>query len=47
VGGVQIADVSVDTETGMVKMNRVVRCRIAGLVINPKTRRASASGRSC
>jgi len=29
VGGVQIADVSVDTETGMVKMNRVWRCRIA------------------
>ena len=36
VGGVQIADVSVDIETGMVKINRIVAVQDFGLVINPK-----------
>ena len=33
--GVQIADVSVDTETGLVKMNRYVAVQDCGLIINP------------
>jgi xanthine dehydrogenase YagR molybdenum-binding subunit len=43
-GGVQIADVSVDTETGMVKMNRVVAVQDCGLVINPKTAESQIQG---
>ncbi|MGA2196062.1 MAG: xanthine dehydrogenase family protein molybdopterin-binding subunit [Bryobacteraceae bacterium] len=34
--GVQIADVSVDTETGVVSINRYVAVQDCGLVINPK-----------
>ena len=34
--GVQIADVSVDTETGQVRMNRYVAVQDCGLVINPR-----------
>jgi xanthine dehydrogenase YagR molybdenum-binding subunit len=34
--GVQIADVSVDTETGVVKMNRFVAVQDCGLIINPR-----------
>lgn len=37
VGGVQIADVSVDVETGVVKLNRLVAVQDAGMYINPKT----------
>jgi len=37
VGGVQMADVSVDTETGIVKMNKLVAVQDCGMVINPKT----------
>jgi xanthine dehydrogenase YagR molybdenum-binding subunit len=37
VGGVQIADVSVDIETGIVRMNRMVAVQDCGLVVNPKT----------
>jgi xanthine dehydrogenase YagR molybdenum-binding subunit len=36
VGGVQIADVSVDTETGIVKVDRYVAVQDCGLVINPR-----------
>ena len=36
VSGVQIADVSVDTETGIVKMNRYVAVQDCGLIINPR-----------
>ena len=36
VGGVQMADVSVDIETGVVKMNRMVAVQDVGLVINFK-----------
>jgi xanthine dehydrogenase YagR molybdenum-binding subunit len=34
--GVQIADGSVDTETGVVKMNRYIAVQDCGLVINPR-----------
>jgi xanthine dehydrogenase YagR molybdenum-binding subunit len=44
VGGVQIADVSVDTETGIVKMNRVVAVQDCGLIINPKTAESQCFG---
>jgi xanthine dehydrogenase YagR molybdenum-binding subunit len=36
VGGIQVADVSVDTETGIVKMNRLVAVQDCGLIINPR-----------
>jgi xanthine dehydrogenase YagR molybdenum-binding subunit len=35
VGGIQMADVSVDTETGIVKMNKFVAVQDCGLVVNP------------
>jgi len=44
VGGVQIADVSVDIETGVVKMNRLVAVQDMGLVINPKTAESQIFG---
>lgn len=44
VGGVQIADVSVDIETGVVKMNRLVAVQDMGLVINPKTAESQIYG---
>jgi xanthine dehydrogenase YagR molybdenum-binding subunit len=34
--GIQIADVSVDTETGLVKINRYVAVQDCGMVINPR-----------
>jgi xanthine dehydrogenase YagR molybdenum-binding subunit len=34
--GVQIADVSVDTETGLVKINRYTAVQDCGLIINPR-----------
>ena len=37
VGGVQIADVSVDTETGIVSINRLVAVQDCGLVLDMKT----------
>jgi xanthine dehydrogenase YagR molybdenum-binding subunit len=37
VGGVQIADVSVDTETGIVKINRMVAVQDCGLIIDLQT----------
>ena len=43
-GGVQIADVSVDIETGMVKMNRMVAVQDCGLIINPKTAESQCYG---
>ncbi|HVR29195.1 MAG TPA: xanthine dehydrogenase family protein molybdopterin-binding subunit [Thermoanaerobaculia bacterium] len=36
VGGVQMADVSVDVETGVVKVNRMVAVQDVGLVVNRK-----------
>jgi xanthine dehydrogenase YagR molybdenum-binding subunit len=34
--GVQIADVSVDTETGVVKINRFIAVQDCGMIINPR-----------
>jgi xanthine dehydrogenase YagR molybdenum-binding subunit len=42
--GVQIADVTVDTETGIVKMNRVVAVQDCGLVVNPKLAESQVFG---
>ena len=36
VGGVQMADVSVDIETGIVRMNKMVGVQDVGLLVNPK-----------
>lgn len=44
VGGVQMADVSVDTETGIVKINRAVAVQDIGLVINPTTAESQIYG---
>jgi len=44
VGGVQMADVSVDTETGIVKMNKFVSVQDCGLVINPKLAESQIHG---
>jgi xanthine dehydrogenase YagR molybdenum-binding subunit len=42
--GVQIADVSVDTETGIVKMNRYVAVADCGMVINPRLAESQVYG---
>ncbi len=44
VGGVQMADVSVDTETGIVRINRAVAVQDIGLVINPTTAESQIFG---
>jgi len=44
VSGVHMADVSVDIETGIVKMNKVVAVNDCGLVINPKTAEGQVYG---
>ncbi|MCE5306526.1 MAG: molybdopterin-dependent oxidoreductase, partial [Acidobacteriales bacterium] len=44
VGGVQMADVSVDIETGVVKMNKLVAVQDCGLIINPKTAESQIYG---
>jgi xanthine dehydrogenase YagR molybdenum-binding subunit len=44
VGGVQIADVSVDTETGVTHMNRLVAVQDCGMIINPKTAESQIYG---
>ena len=44
VGGVQVADVSVDTETGVVKLNKLVAVQDCGLIINPKTAESQIYG---
>jgi xanthine dehydrogenase YagR molybdenum-binding subunit len=44
VGGVQIADVSVDTETGLVKINKMVAVQDCGLIINLKTAESQVYG---
>jgi len=44
VGGVQIADVSVDTETGIVKINRYVAVQDCGLIINPRLAESQVYG---
>jgi xanthine dehydrogenase YagR molybdenum-binding subunit len=44
VGGAQIADVSVDTETGLVKVNRMVAVQDCGLIIDMKTAESQVYG---
>jgi len=44
VGGIQMADVSVDIETGVVRMNRLVAVQDCGLVVNPKTAESQVYG---
>ncbi|HXJ95723.1 MAG TPA: xanthine dehydrogenase family protein molybdopterin-binding subunit [Terriglobia bacterium] len=44
VGGVQIADVSVDTETGIIKMNRMTAVQDCGLVMDLKTAESQVYG---
>jgi xanthine dehydrogenase YagR molybdenum-binding subunit len=44
VGGVQIADVSIDTETGIVKMNKLVMVQDCGLIIDLKTAESQCYG---
>jgi len=44
VGGVQMADVSVDTETGIITMNKMVAVQDCGLVINLKTAESQVYG---
>jgi len=44
VGGVQVADVSVDTETGIVRVNRMTAVQDCGLVIDLKTAESQVFG---
>ncbi|MGC2741928.1 MAG: xanthine dehydrogenase family protein molybdopterin-binding subunit [Candidatus Angelobacter sp.] len=44
VGGAVMADVSVDTETGIVKMNKMVCVQDCGLIINMKTAESQVYG---
>jgi xanthine dehydrogenase YagR molybdenum-binding subunit len=44
VGGVQVADVSVDTETGIVKVNKMVCVQDCGLVLDLKTSESQCYG---
>jgi xanthine dehydrogenase YagR molybdenum-binding subunit len=44
VGGAQIADVTVDTETGLVKINRMVAAQDCGLIIDMKTAESQVYG---
>jgi xanthine dehydrogenase YagR molybdenum-binding subunit len=44
VGGIHIADVSVDVETGIVRMNKLVAVNDCGLVINPKLAESQCLG---
>jgi xanthine dehydrogenase YagR molybdenum-binding subunit len=44
VGGVVMADVNVDTETGVVKMNKMVCVQDCGLIINMKTAESQVYG---
>ncbi len=44
VGGVQIAEVSVDTETGVVRCTRIVAVQDCGMVVNPLTCESQVAG---
>jgi xanthine dehydrogenase YagR molybdenum-binding subunit len=44
VGGAQIADVSVDTETGLIKINKIVAVQDCGLIISMKTAESQVYG---
>jgi xanthine dehydrogenase YagR molybdenum-binding subunit len=43
-GGIQMADVSVDIETGRVKLHKLVAVQDCGLVVNPKTAESQVLG---
>lgn len=43
-GGVQIADVTVDIETGVVKMNKMVAVQDCGLIVNPRLAESQVLG---
>jgi len=42
--GVQVADVSVDTETGLVKINRYIAVQDCGMIINPRLAESQIHG---
>ncbi len=44
VGGVQVADVSVDTDTGVVKINKMVAVQDCGLILDLKTAESQCYG---
>lgn len=44
VGGIQMAEVAVDIDTGVVKMKKVVAVQDCGLVVNPKTAESQVYG---
>lgn len=44
VGGIQMADVSVDVETGIVRINKFIAVQDCGLVVNPKTAESQVYG---
>ena len=44
VGGIQMADVSVDTETGIVKINKMVAVQDCGYIINPEQAESQVLG---
>jgi xanthine dehydrogenase YagR molybdenum-binding subunit len=44
VGGIQMAEVEVDMETGIVKMKKLVAVQDCGLVVNPKTAESQVFG---
>ncbi len=44
VGGVQVADVSVDTETGLIKINQMIAVQDCGLIISMKTAESQVYG---
>lgn len=44
VGGIQIADLDVDTETGVVKLRKLTVVQDCGLIINPKTAESQVYG---
>ena len=44
VGGVQMAEVTVDIETGLVKINKYVAVQDCGLIINEKTAKSQVFG---
>ena len=42
--GIQMAEVEVDTETGIVRMRKMVAVQDCGLVVNPKTAASQVNG---
>src|SRR5204863_3359755 len=44
VGGVQMAEVSVDTETGVVTINKMVAVQDCGMIVNLKTAESQCYG---